>query len=453
MKKDKGLKNVTYKEARTYLTEAAKRGSILGLETIENLLEVLGNPQNALRFIHIAGTNGKGSVLAYTASILTEARYRTGCYISPTVMGYLERIQVDGEWVKEEEFAGLTETISHACDTLEREGKPLPTVFELETAMAFLYFARKRCDLVVLETGLGGTQDATNIVRNTLVAAITSIGRDHMGFLGDTLEEIAKNKAGIIKPGCEVVSARQKTEVLEVLKGCCCAAGCRLNVAKEEYAEILWESWQGQRFRYAIADQERESCEDGGEYTIPLAGKHQVKNAIVSYEIIRALRRAGYAVPEKAVRNGLKHTHWPGRFECVREQPIVIVDGAHNEDAALALRTSIEQYFPGKRLFLIMGVFKDKEYRKICRIMAPLAHRIYTVNLPEDKRVLAGGTLDAESLQKEVRLFCQHTEAAGDISLAVKKSLADAGREDVILAFGSLSYLGQVIREIKSIGE
>ena len=209
---------MTYKEARVYLDEMSKYGSVLGLDTIRGLLRELGNPQDDLKFIHIAGTNGKGSVLAYTSTILSEAGYRTGRYVSPTVVSYLERIQVDAEWIREEAFARLTDKVRDAIARMEAAGEHSPTVFEAETAIAFLYFKEMNCDLVVLEAGLGGELDATNIVKNTVCAVFASISRDHIGVLGNTLEEIAENKAGIIKPGCAVVSAEQKMSVREILR-------------------------------------------------------------------------------------------------------------------------------------------------------------------------------------------------------------------------------------------
>ena len=214
----KETKNVTYKEARVYLDEMSKYGSVLGLDTIRGLLRELGNPQDDLKFIHIAGTNGKGSVLAYTSMILSEAGYRIGRYVSPTVVSYLERIQVDGRWIPEEKFADLTERVRDAIARMEAAGEDSPTVFEAETAIAFLYYKEMECDLVVLEAGLGGELDATNIIKNTVCAVFTSISRDHIGGLGDTLEEIAENKAGIIQPGCVVVSAVQKPAVTQILK-------------------------------------------------------------------------------------------------------------------------------------------------------------------------------------------------------------------------------------------
>ncbi len=423
---------MTYKEARVYLDEVSKYGSVLGLDAVRDLLYELGNPQDGLRFIHIAGTNGKGSVLAFTSSILSEAGFRIGRYISPTVISYLERIQVDGEWILEMEFGELVEEVQRAIVRMEAKGLSSPTVFEIETAIAFLYFQRKHCDFVVLETGLGGSLDATNIVKNTVVAAFTSISRDHMGFLGDTLGEIARNKAGIIKPGCIVVSAPQKPEVKRELETSAKKYDCTVRFASPENVVVLEQDYQGQMFSY-----------HGMEHLqIKMAGSYQILNAMTAWEIINALNDIlENKISEQAVRSGLLKAQWPGRFTCIKKQPIFIIDGAHNVDAVMRLRESVEQYFPGKRLVYIMGVFKDKEYEKMAEIMAPLADSVYTVNLPDSER-----TLPAQELKQAVEPYCKGAvRAARDIEQAVEMALQDARREDVVLAFGSLSYLGQII--------
>ena len=429
---------MTYKEARVYLDEVSKYGSVLGLDTIRGLLRELGNPQDDLKFIHIAGTNGKGSVLAYTSTILSEPGYRTGRYVSPTVVSYLGRIQIDGKWIPEDEFAELVEEVKKAIARMEARGEASPTVFEAETAVAFLYFREKRCDLVVLETGLGGLLDATNIVKNTELAVFASISRDHMGFLGETLEEIAANKAGIIKPGCTVVTSLQKPEVMAVLGGKARELKCGMEVVYPREAVVIEENWDGQRFSY----REWENIK------ISLAGRYQIENAVTVLGVIRTLRNSGYAISRQAVTEGFAKTTWPGRLTCVARNPLVIVDGAHNEEAALKLRESLIQYFPGRRIIFIMGVFRDKEYGKIAEIMGPLADKIYTVELPDQSR-----TLGADELKQALLPYCVEVEEASGIEEAVREACASAKKDDVVLAFGSLSYLGQVMELAEDMGE
>lgn len=326
---------MTYKEARVYLDEMSKYGSVLGLDTIRGLLHELGDPQDDLKFIHIAGTNGKGSVLAYTSTILSEAGYRTGRYVSPTVMSYLEKIQVDGTWISESDFAQSVEKIKEAIASLKAKGEPLPTLFEAETAMAFLYFRKMHCDMVVLETGLGGETDATNIVKNTICAAFATISVDHLGVIGDTLEEIARTKSGIIKPGCTVVSARQTDVVRNVLKKKAEEKNCSYVEAEPKKMEILTDSYDGITFSYKEFEKMHSN----------LAGQCQRENLATALEIVKQLRTLGYEIPDEAVRDGLAKTVWEGRFTCLRKNPVFIIDGAHNEDAAIKLRTSIERYF------------------------------------------------------------------------------------------------------------
>lgn len=436
------------------MDEMSKYGSVLGLDTIRGLLRELGNPQESLRFIHIAGTNGKGSVLAYTSTILSEAGYRIGRYVSPTVVSYLERIQVDGTWISEEMFAQMTSQVRDAIARLEEAHEPLPTVFEAETAIAFLYFKEVKCDLVVLEAGLGGALDATNIIQNTVCAVFSSISRDHIGVIGNTLEEIAENKAGIIKSGCTVVSADQLPSVTEILKKRAAQSGGPFIEAEPEKAKIHRADYRGMELSY----------KEYSHLTTSLSGRYQADNLCTALEVVRFLNRNRYPVSEQAVKNGTAHTLWQGRFTCIGESPVFILDGAHNEAAAQRLRETVEDYFTGKKLIFIMGVFKDKEYDRIAEIMCPLAASVYTVALPDRKRGLPPGEL-AES----VRGYCSHVTAVTDgdddmaaaaadqnssasatatgigdsISKAVAMALTEAEKEDVILVFGSLSYLKQ----------
>ena len=433
---------MTYKEARVYLDEMSKYGSVLGLDTVRELLRELGNPQESLQFIHIAGTNGKGSVLAYISTVLSEAGYKTGRYVSPTVVSYLERIQVDGIRIGEESFARLTGMVKKAIARMEAAGRAVPTVFEIETAIAFLYFKEQQCDLVVLECGLGGALDATNIVRNTLCAVFSSISRDHIGILGGTLAEIAQEKAGIIKSGCTVITAPQKPEVFQILKARAESLLCPIVSADQSLVSIQKDDYTGQQFSYKKIS----------VLNCPLAGRHQTDNAVAALETLWTLQSLGYSIDERALREGFKKTTWPGRFTCVKKRPLFFVDGAHNEDAARRLRESVKRYFPKKQPILIMGVFQDKEYEKIAALMGPLAKLVYTLPLPDRAR-----SLPPEELAAVMKRFCPE-----GTPILVSKSVEDAVRgalnranpdKDMILAFGSLSFLGQVIELMRNTKE
>lgn len=420
-----------YEEARVYLDSVSKYGSVLGLDSIKNLLEELENPQKELTFIHIAGTNGKGSILAYLSTILTEAGYRTGRYISPTVIGYLERFQIDGTFMEEEELARLTCHVKAAVERLVEKGQPYPTVFEIETAIAFLYFKESRCDFVVLESGLGGLMDATNVIENPKLCVFASVSMDHIGVLGNTLEEIARDKAGIIKSGSEVVTGRQQPCVKEVLEETARAKGCRITIAEPEKIQVLEQSLEVQKFSYG----EFETME------IHLAGQHQIENAVTVLEAVRALRRQGVRIEEEAVRKGLERTKWPGRLMVLGRHPLVIADGAHNEDAVRRLAENLDIYLKGKKVTAVLGVFKDKEYEKMIGIMTPYLDYVYAIDLPNRDRTLA-----KEELCEVLAKYGICAEPAVHIEQALVQAKKRAGKDGVVLAFGSLSYLGEVIR-------
>lgn len=420
-----------YEEARVYLDGVSKYGSVLGLDSIKNLLEELKNPQNDLTFIHIAGTNGKGSILAYLSTILTEAGYRTGRYISPTVTGYLERFQIDGQWMAEEEYAEITCCVKDAVEKVEKKGKPVPTAFEIETVIAFLYFKKKHCDFVVLEAGLGGAFDATNIIKNTKLCVFASVSMDHIGVLGDTLEEIAKDKAGIIKKEAKVVIGDQKIEVEKVIRARARELGCQIVKAEFEKASVIKRNLESQYFSYKEFD----------DMEIHLAGQHQIENALIALEAVRMLRTQGINIDDQAVREGLGKTRWPGRFMILGKHPLVVADGAHNEDAAKRLAQNLEIYLNGKKVTAVMGVFKDKEYEKIVEIMAPYLRFVYAIDLPNKER-----TLDKKDLCKVLMDKGVCTETADSIEEALRLAKQQEKEEGTVLVFGSLSYLGEVIR-------
>lgn len=416
------------KEARVYLDEVSKYGSVLGLESMRELLHRLGDPQNELKFIHISGTNGKGSVLAYLSTILSGAGYRTGRYISPTLFSYRERIQVDGEYIEKESLACHVTAIAAAAEDMQKAGLPSPTVFEIETALAFLYFKEKRCDIVTLEVGCGGLLDATNVITTTLMEVIASISMDHTDLLGDTLAKIAAQKAGIIKPDTMVVSAQQKSEAAQVIEDTCKEQHCTLQMVDESKISNVHYGAEGQTFSY----------KEWENVAISLAGSYQLKNAALALEGVAALRKLGYALSDQQVREGLLHTAWRGRFTTLRRDPTVIIDGAHNPAAALELKESLERYFPGKTLYFVMGMFKDKDYAQVIDLTAPLARHIITVETPGNPRAMP-----ARELAEAVGKVNPSVEWADSVAHGVEKALAMAGKEDAVIVFGSLSFLGE----------
>ena len=419
---------MNYKEARVYLDEVSKYGSVLGLESMRELLRRLGDPQNELKFIHISGTNGKGSVLAYLSTILSGAGYRTGRYISPTLFSYRERIQVDGEYIEKESLACHVTAIAAAAEDMQKAGLPSPTVFEIETALAFLYFKEMRCDIVTLEVGCGGLLDATNVITTTLMEVIASISMDHTDLLGDTLAKIAAQKAGIIKPDTMVVSAQQKSEAAQVIEDTCKEQHCTLQMVDESKISNVHYGAEGQTFSYKTWE----------NVAISLAGSYQIKNAALALEGVEALRKLGYALSDQQVREGLLHTAWRGRFTTLRRDPTVIIDGAHNPAAALELKESLERYFPGKTLYFVMGMFKDKDYAQVIDLTAPLARHIITVETPGNPRAMP-----ARELAEAVGKVNPSVEWADSVAHGVEKALAMAGKEDAVIVFGSLSFLGE----------
>ena len=389
----------------------------------------MGNPQDSLQAVHIAGTNGKGSVLGFVSTILKCAGYRTGRYSSPAVFSDLEKIQVNGRSISRADYVRGLEAVRTAAEAMAAAGLPYPTVFEVETALAFWYFRERQCDIIVLETGLGGLQDATNVIKNTIAAVITSVSRDHTAILGDSLAEIAAQKAGIIKNGCYVISAAQDREVMAVVEGVCSEKEAALRIADVSRAERIRSGLTRQRFDYAGMR----------KLEIALAGRYQIENAVVAVEVIDALRRCGYPVTEKMLRRGLLETKWPGRFTILAKRPIFVMDGAHNAEGAEKLRESVRFFFTNKRIVAIIGVLKDKDYEKIAELTAPLASQMITVTPPG-----TGRALPAYVLAEAVRCYNPNVTAADSLEEAVEMSYLLADSDSVILAYGSLSYLGKL---------
>lgn len=419
---------MNYEEAREYLDQVSKGGSILGLDNMRELLKRLENPQDSLKFVHISGTNGKGSVLAYVSTVFKEAGYRTGRYISPTLFSYREKIQVNESFIGREDLARLTEEVKKAAEEMQNSGKGFPTIFEIETALAFLYFAEQKCDIVILETGLGGALDATNVITTSVIEVITSISMDHMEFLGDTLGKIALQKAGIIKPHTSVVSAVQDMEAMEVIRDVCRKKECVFDTVDQEQIKDISYGYEGQSFSY----------KDWKNIKISLMGSYQIKNAALALEAIEALRKLGYELNDKAVYQGMKTAVWKGRFTVISKEPFIIMDGAHNQAAAEELVRSLKLYYPGKKFYYIFGMFRDKDYHQVIRLTAPLAEHIVTVETPENPRALP-----AEELKKAVAEVNPSVEAAGNLRMAVNRVMEQIDKDAVIVIFGSLSFLGE----------
>ena len=424
---------MTEKECLDFMDELKKSGIVPGLGSIKELCRRLGNPQDAFPCIHIAGTNGKGSVLAYLSTVYKTAGYRVGAFSSPAVFNPRETIRVDGKNMTKKAYTEGLEKIKEAVETIKADGLPAPTAFEAEVALAFLYFADKKCDIVILEAGMGGREDATNLITRTLAAVLMPIGMDHMQFLGGTLDKIAYQKAGIIKKGCVAVSAVQQEEAAAEIRKEAEKQGCSCIFAT--VPEKIKYGLKKQKFTYRDAFG---TLHKDMEITIP--GVCQTENAAVAIEVVEALNRQNaFVVSEENLRRGLLETSWPGRFEVLREKPYFVIDGAHNEPAAKKLVQSVSAYFSNKRIIYIMGMLKDKEYEKVAEITYPYADQIITVTPPENKRALS-----AMDLAAAVSAYHPRVTTAGSVEEAVEMAYLLAGKEDVILCFGSLSFLGRV---------
>lgn len=421
---------MTYEEALLLLDRASMSGSILERDVMDALLGEIGNPQLGMKYVHIAGTNGKGSASAFTSSVLAKAGYRTGLYTSPYIQEFTERIQVNGVQIPKSEIAEITEELDKASDRLEARGYRRPTVFELITALAFVYFKRQKCDIIVLEVGMGGKLDATNSITEAEVYTIMNIGYDHMAELGDTLELIAGEKAGIIKRGGgNVVVYSQGESVMDVFRSVCEEKGKNMIIADPSPAIVKSMDIDGTVFDY-------------GKYKdikIPLLGSYQVRNAVVAIHVAEQLRLRGWNISEQALREGLASAHWPGRVEVLQREPIVIVDGAHNPQGTSALAETLRAIFPEKKFTFVCGVLADKDYDSSLDLIAPLANKFFAV-APNSYRALS-----AEKLAEEIKIRCGVPVSSYDtIPEALDAVLAGADKSDIICVFGSLYQVGDV---------
>lgn len=408
-----------------YIHQLGRFSGAPGLHRIRALTEALGNPQKQLKFIHIAGTNGKGSTAVMLASVGQCAGYRVGLFTSPYLVRFHERIQVNGVQITDGDLARLTERVAEAVRGLALPADESIGEFEFVTAVALLYFVEQKCDFVVLEAGLGGEFDATNVIDAPMVNVITAISLDHTAVLGDTVSAIARTKAGIIKPGSVVVcSPEQPVEALGEIVAACSRAGVSLHVPGG--AEIRSTGLEGTVFRYY-----------DGEYRLTMPGRHQVSNALTVMHTAIGLRTAGFPIPQDAIRQGLANARLPGRLEKIADAPLVLLDGAHNPGGIQALCQALDEFLAGRRLFAVMGMVSDKAAAECAAQIARRATAFFAC-APDIDRALPAAELAALAARD-----CADTQACGTLAHALACAQATACAEDCILLCGSLYLVGE----------
>lgn len=412
-----------YKQALEYIDGVSWLGSKPGLERTQELLSLLGNPQEKLKFIHIAGTNGKGSCAAMTASVMKACGYKTGLFISPYLFRFNERMQINGREIGDDVLADIVTRIKPLADKMAEH----PTEFEMMTAAALLWYAEESCDIVVLEVGLGGRLDATNVIEAPEAAVIMNIGLDHTMYLGDTVEKIAAEKAGIIKSGCDVVLYQQSESVTEVIRNVCLERGAKLHISDVSAIKPEFDSLDGQVFAYK-----------GESYALPLLGANQLKNAAVVIELVSVLRGRGWVLEQSDVEHGIYAVSWPGRFEVVHDDPYFVVDGGHNPQCAASVAENIRNYFPASRRVFLVGILADKDYMSVMDILAEVADEFICVT-PESPRALK-----AEELAKALEKYGKPVSACADVREGVSAAMDAARRGGMVCATGSLYMVGEI---------
>ncbi len=454
------INNMNYTEALQYIKEIPWTSRKPGLHRIKALLEALGRPDKDLKFIHVAGTNGKGSVCAMLDAVLRTAGYRVGFFTSPHLIKYNERMKVNGQEIGDEDFAAVISEVDTAAKKLlspdnaisDQEEFESPSEFEILTAAGMLYFKQQKCDIVILEVGLGGEFDSTNVIEDKELAVITPIGFDHMAILGNTLPEIASAKAGIIKENCHVVcalqaalgknvldfagcpaykveSGLQNREVMEVFRNKCLETGAKLHIPTLTRFKKISSGIDGQVFSSAYSDK---------PLTLGLLGDYQLTNALTVLEAAKVLRENGWDIPEEAVSSGLKNVRWAARFEVLNRKPVFILDGAHNEHGINAAVDSLMSLFPGKKIKYILGILSDKNIDAMLSKLYTNADCFITLT-PESSRALAG-----ESLAERLRNDGYKAVNFDTPKEAVEHALKNASEDDVICSLGSLYLAGNI---------
>lgn len=420
---------MTAQEAISYIESVSWKGSIPGLERPQELLRRMGNPEKALKYIHIGGTNGKGSTAAMVSTILRKAGYTAGLYTSPHIYCFNERIQINGENITDEDLAAVTEYVKPLAESMD----DVPTEFELVFCIAVEYFKRKGCHIVVTEVGMGGEMDATNVIPAPEVAAITNIGLDHTSFLGNTVEEIAQTKAGILKEGSSAVIYPSCPSVEAVLEGICKERNIPCWKATFSTISSLSHDLMGQRF----------DCGSRKDLFLPLLGQHQLYNACMVLCMVDVLQEKGWNISEEHIREGLRETVWPGRFHIVGQDPLFIIDGGHNPQCLDALVKNIEDYLPGKRIIGLTGVLADKDYGDMYKPVLPLIEQFVCITPPNERK------LKAAELACHLQAVGAKAIACDSIAEGVHTAKGLAGTDGVVLCFGSLYSIGDIQNALK----
>lgn len=410
-----------------------RKGTKPDLSRVQYLLHALGDPQKRLKFIHIAGTNGKGSTAAMSASILQRAGYKTGLFTSPYIYRFNERIQINGQQIPDGDVISLTARLR----ALAQDMPEPPTEFDFVTAMAMEYFATQGCDIVVLEVGVGGALDSTNVIPAPEVAVITNIGLDHTDLLGDTVEKIAAVKAGIIKPGCHAVTYRGSAGVEAVYEQICREKQVPLIKADFDSLRSVSCSLEGQVF----------DCGSRKALELPLLGAHQQHNAAVVLAVMDALVSRGWQISEENIREGLKQVTWPGRFDIISRDPLFIIDGGHNPQCIDALVTNIQDYLAGRKVIALTGVLADKDYGDMFRPVLPLIHEFVCIT-PDNPRKMEA--TDLARYLEEAGAKATPCQTAPD---GVRTAMEKAGKDGVVLCFGSLYSIGAIRDALKEVSD
>ncbi|MDI9476234.1 MAG: bifunctional folylpolyglutamate synthase/dihydrofolate synthase [Natronincolaceae bacterium] len=430
---------MNYEQALDYIHGTYKFGSKLGLENTRYLLNLLGNPHKDLKVIHVAGTNGKGSVSSYIHTVLKEEGYKVGLYISPYLEEFTERMIVNGEEISRERLAEVTETVKEKVEQMVRDGKNHPTEFEVVTSIAFCYYAQENVDFLVLEVGLGGRLDSTNVVEDPLVSVITPIGFDHMEYLGDTLEEIAYEKGGIIKENGFVLLYPQEKEVMGVLEGLSKERNSRLFVIDFDELTIHRSNMEEQVFSVNVLGKSYDNVK------IKLAGIHQIYNACTALGAIEILRKyRNVNISDEAVLKGLYNTKWAGRFEVLQKEPLIIIDGAHNLHGADSLRKNIEILLKDYKITFVVGMLQDKDVKAVLEDLIPLANKVIATR-PDNPRAMR-----AADLAEQLKMFGKETHFYEDIKEAIKTAIEITKQDEAIIFAGSLYMIGEVRKILKN---